>query len=53
MRDVCRDCRRGQFQMCERELINGFTRFGGCEYRPGLQVADAIDLRPSSQTPNI
>lgn len=25
----CRQCKRGRFQMCENELVNGFTKDGG------------------------
>jgi D-arabinose 1-dehydrogenase-like Zn-dependent alcohol dehydrogenase len=28
---TCRSCRRGLFQMCDNEAINGVTRVGGCK----------------------
>jgi D-arabinose 1-dehydrogenase-like Zn-dependent alcohol dehydrogenase len=28
---VCNACKRGLFQMCENELINGVSRDGGCK----------------------
>lgn len=29
---VCRSCKRGLFQICSNEQINGVTRHGGCAY---------------------
>ena len=28
---TCQSCKRGVFQMCQNEAINGVTRDGGCE----------------------
>lgn len=27
---TCKSCKRGLFQMCSKEEINGVTRYGGC-----------------------
>ena len=27
---TCRSCKRGMFQCCDNEAINGVTRWGGC-----------------------
>lgn len=26
----CKQCRRGMFQLCDNEVINGITKDGGC-----------------------
>lgn len=28
---VCRECNRGDFQLCDNEEVNGVTRPGGCK----------------------
>ncbi|KAM4068180.1 alcohol dehydrogenase groES-like domain-containing protein [Hirsutella rhossiliensis] len=46
----CRQCRRGQFQMCDNELINGVSRDGGfAEYV--LLRAEAVVCVPKNMDP--
>lgn len=30
--NACKSCQRGLFQMCANEVVNGFTRNGGCMF---------------------
>jgi D-arabinose 1-dehydrogenase-like Zn-dependent alcohol dehydrogenase len=33
---TCKACKKGLFQMCDNELINGITKNGGCKSCAGL-----------------
>ncbi|KAK3181802.1 hypothetical protein K4F52_006869 [Lecanicillium sp. MT-2017a] len=52
---TCRQCQRGQFQMCENEQINGYSKDGGyAEY--ALLRAEAVvrvpkEMEPASAAP--
>ncbi len=52
---TCRQCNRGQFQMCENEQINGYSRDGGyAEYvllRAEAVVRVPKDMEPASAAP--
>ncbi len=52
---TCRQCRRGQYQMCEHEEINGFTKRGGyAEYmimRTEASVRIPKDVDPAEFAP--
>jgi len=52
---VCKQCQRGQFQMCQNEAINGVTRDGGyAEYvllRTEAVVHVPTDVDPVEYAP--
>lgn len=45
---TCKFCKRGQFQMCDTEEINGVTRDGGCKSSLTTHIVRCSPLSPHS-----